>query len=86
MKLLEPGRIGNVEVKNRIIMPAMQLVLGLINRRARAYYLERARGGAGAVPRERCSEAKRVEPMRSYPEERKRWCTTSIAWRTPCAP
>jgi len=32
-------------LKNRIIMPAMQLMLGLKNRRARSFYLERARGG-----------------------------------------
>jgi 2,4-dienoyl-CoA reductase-like NADH-dependent reductase (Old Yellow Enzyme family) len=36
-------------LKNRIIMPAMQLMLGLKNRRARAFYLERSRGGAGAI-------------------------------------
>jgi NADPH2 dehydrogenase len=38
-----------MSLKNRIVMPPMQLMLGLINRRARAFYLERARGGAGAI-------------------------------------
>ena len=47
MKLFEPLTIRGMVVKNRIVMPAMQLVLGLRNRRVRAYYLERAQGGAG---------------------------------------
>lgn len=49
MKLFEPMTIKGMTLKNRIIMPAMQLMLGLKNRRARAFYLERARGGAGAI-------------------------------------
>jgi 2,4-dienoyl-CoA reductase (NADPH2) len=49
MKLFEPITIKGMTLKNRIIMPAMQLMLGLKNRRARAFYLERARGGAGAI-------------------------------------
>jgi 2,4-dienoyl-CoA reductase-like NADH-dependent reductase (Old Yellow Enzyme family) len=49
MKLFEPITIKGMTLKNRIIMPPMQLMLGLKNRRARAFYLERARGGAGAI-------------------------------------
>ena len=49
MKLFEPLTINGMKLKNRIIMPAMQLRLGLANRRARAFYLERARGGVGAI-------------------------------------
>jgi 2,4-dienoyl-CoA reductase (NADPH2) len=49
MKLFEPIAIRGMELKNRIVMPAMQLMLGLKNRRARAFYLERARGGVGAI-------------------------------------
>jgi 2,4-dienoyl-CoA reductase-like NADH-dependent reductase (Old Yellow Enzyme family) len=49
MKLFEPITIRGMVLKNRIIMPAMQLMLGLKNRRARAFYLERARGGVGAI-------------------------------------
>lgn len=49
MKLFEETTIGKMKVKNRIVMPAMQLALGLTNKRARAYYLERARGGVGTI-------------------------------------
>jgi 2,4-dienoyl-CoA reductase-like NADH-dependent reductase (Old Yellow Enzyme family) len=49
VKLFEPITIRGMTLKNRIIMPAMQLMLGLKNRRARAFYLERARGGVGAI-------------------------------------
>lgn len=49
MKLFEPITIRGMTLKNRIIMPAMQLMLGLKNRRAKAFYLERSRGGAGAI-------------------------------------
>jgi len=49
MKLFEPLTINGMELKNRIVMPAMQLRLGLTNRRARAFYLARAKGGVGAI-------------------------------------
>jgi 2,4-dienoyl-CoA reductase (NADPH2) len=49
VKLFEPITIRGMTLKNRIIMPAMQLMLGLKNRRAQAFYLERSRGGAGAI-------------------------------------
>jgi len=49
MKLFEPLTVRSMVLKNRIVMPAMQLMLGLRNRRARAFYLERARGGVGAI-------------------------------------
>jgi len=49
MKLFEPLTINGMTLKNRIVMPAMQLQLGLTNRRARAFYLTRAKGGVGAI-------------------------------------
>jgi 2,4-dienoyl-CoA reductase-like NADH-dependent reductase (Old Yellow Enzyme family) len=49
MKLFEPITIKHMEMKNRLIMPAMQLGLGLRSRRAQNYYLERAKGGVGAI-------------------------------------
>ncbi|MFC2031875.1 FAD-dependent oxidoreductase [Chloroflexota bacterium] len=49
MKLFEPITIGKMELKNRIIMPAMNVGLGLRGRRARAFYAERAKGGAAAI-------------------------------------
>ena len=49
MKLFEPITIRGMEVPNRIVYPAIQMNMGLTNRRARAFYAERARGGAGLV-------------------------------------
>ena len=52
-KLFEPGRIGNLELKNRIVMPAMGCslaeVTGEPGPRMIRYYAERARGGAGLI-------------------------------------
>jgi len=49
MKLLEPITIRGVEFKNRIVMAPMQVGVGLRSPRARAYYLERAKGGVGTI-------------------------------------
>jgi 2,4-dienoyl-CoA reductase-like NADH-dependent reductase (Old Yellow Enzyme family)/thioredoxin reductase len=52
-KLFEPGRIGGMEVKNRIVMSPMVDNLGTedgyVTERCIAYYEERARGGAGLI-------------------------------------
>lgn len=52
-KLFEPGRIGNLELKNRIVMTAMGCSLaestGEAGARMIRYYAERARGGAGLI-------------------------------------
>jgi 2,4-dienoyl-CoA reductase (NADPH2) len=52
MKQFEPIKIGNLELKNRIVMPAMHLCYtpdGMVNERLIRYYETRARGGAGMV-------------------------------------
>ena len=49
MKLFEPITIRGMEVPNRIVYPAFQMNMGLTNRRARAFYAERARGGTGLI-------------------------------------
>ena len=49
MKIFEPITIKRMEVRNRIVYPAIQLNLGLTNRRARAFYTERAKGGTGLL-------------------------------------
>lgn len=49
MKLFEPVTIRGMELKNRIIMPAIHLNLGVLSKRAMAFYEERAKGGAGAI-------------------------------------
>ena len=49
MRLFEPITIRGMEIRNRIVYPAIQLNMGLTNRRARAFYTERANGGAGLL-------------------------------------
>jgi 2,4-dienoyl-CoA reductase-like NADH-dependent reductase (Old Yellow Enzyme family)/NADPH-dependent 2,4-dienoyl-CoA reductase/sulfur reductase-like enzyme len=51
--LLAPGRIGRLELRNRMIMTAMGTMLaepgGFCGERLRAYYAERARGSVGLI-------------------------------------
>jgi 2,4-dienoyl-CoA reductase-like NADH-dependent reductase (Old Yellow Enzyme family)/thioredoxin reductase len=51
--LLQPGKIGTLQLKNRIIMSAMGTALadekGRVTDRMVAYYSARARGGAGLI-------------------------------------
>ena len=51
--LFSPFRIGNLELKNRIVMPPMATHFagedGTINDRHIAYYVKRAQGGAGYI-------------------------------------
>ena len=53
MKLLEPIKIGTLEVKNRIVMPPMHTGFGTeegeVTERMIHYYEERAKGGAGLI-------------------------------------
>lgn len=52
-KLFEPGRIGRMQVRNRIVMPAMATGFGsedgFVTQQLKDYYEARARGGAGLV-------------------------------------
>ena len=52
-KLFAPGKIGGLELKNRIVMTAMGCSLaevsGEAGQRMIRYYAERARGGAGLI-------------------------------------
>jgi 2,4-dienoyl-CoA reductase-like NADH-dependent reductase (Old Yellow Enzyme family) len=47
--LFTPFKIKSLETKNRIVMAPLQLSLGFRSRRTKAFYLERARGGVGAI-------------------------------------
>ena len=49
MKLFEPITIRGMEIRNRIVMAPMGTTFGFRNKRARAFYAERARGGVGAI-------------------------------------
>ena len=52
-KLFTPGKIGNVELKNRIVMPPMMLGFGQMDgtptKEMMDYYEERAIGGCGLI-------------------------------------
>ncbi len=52
-KLFEPGRIGKLEIKNRLVMAAMGThscdAEGFVTNRALQYYAARARGGVGLI-------------------------------------
>ncbi len=52
-RLFQPGRIGSMEVKNRLVMPPMatsySLKDGSVTDRQIDYYEERAKGGVGLV-------------------------------------
>ena len=51
--LFQPSRIGEIEVRNRIVMPPMVTFLanesGAVTQRMIDYYTERARGGVGLI-------------------------------------
>lgn len=57
-KLFQPGRIGTLEVKNRLVMPPMATNLGTddgyVTEQVRGYYEARARGGVGLIITEIC--------------------------------
>ncbi|MCP4715326.1 MAG: FAD-dependent oxidoreductase [Deltaproteobacteria bacterium] len=68
MKLLEPGRIGSMEVKNRIIMAAMgahglHAPDGSFSDRYIAYYEARAAGGVGLITTEATFVTQALEPF-----------------------
>jgi 2,4-dienoyl-CoA reductase-like NADH-dependent reductase (Old Yellow Enzyme family)/thioredoxin reductase len=52
-KLFEPGKIGDMELKNRLVMPAMVTCYatyeGEVSERMLHYYAERAKGGVGLI-------------------------------------
>ncbi len=52
-KLFEPVKIGKLELKNRIVMPALNTKLGTefgaVSERMIAYFAERAKGGVGLI-------------------------------------
>ena len=48
-KLLEPGKIGRLELKNRIILAPMGTIVGNLGPRGVEYFIERAKGGVGML-------------------------------------
>src|SRR5215210_1452526 len=57
--LLTPARIGSVEIKNRVLMPAMTTRTaddgGFVSADTVAYYMARVRGGVGLITVEMAS-------------------------------
>lgn len=59
--LFRPGKIGNVEIRNRSVMPSMGLsstVGGFVNDTCIRHYVERAKGGFGLI----CSRSRASTP------------------------
>ena len=52
-KLLSEGKIGNLTLKNRVVMTAMGVDCaepdGTAGKRVQDYYVERAKGGVGLI-------------------------------------
>ena len=68
MKLLEPGYIGNLKIKNRVVMAAMGAhglhePDGDWGERYRAYYEARAAGGVGLITTETTFVSQALEPF-----------------------
>jgi len=65
-KLFEPGRIGQMTIRNRIVMPPMQTNFaakdGSVGEEIKGYYGARARGGVGLV----ITEASPIMPGNAY--------------------
>ncbi len=66
-KLFEPGNIGTLELKNRIVMPPMGNRLcglwGEVNDTMIEWYVRRARGGAGLVVVQSTHTATALQPL-----------------------
>lgn len=68
MKLFEPGKIGEMEVKNRIVMSAIGIgrmanADGKWGKRVLEYYIARARGGVGLITSGLIFISQKLEPF-----------------------
>ena len=67
-QLLKPGRLGSLELKNRIVMAPIMTILssvwGEVTNETVAWYARRAKGGAGLVVVEPCFVATVIDPIR----------------------
>jgi len=83
VKLFEPGKIGKLTLKNRLIMAAMgvgalQEPDGRLSRRGISYYAERARGGVGMITTCLTRVTRRLEQPENLP-----WSILCYADATP---
>ena len=67
-KLLEPFKIGSLELRNRVVMPAMHLGMcdgGICDEKIATFYEYRAKGGVGLIIVGGCAVEKRMKlPIR----------------------
>ncbi len=70
-RLFQPGRIGSMEIKNRIFMAPMATGFsesdGRYSQRQIDWYVTRARGGAGLIETEACAVERTVSKWPSFP-------------------
>lgn len=70
-KLFQPGHIGPVELRNRVVMAPMGTALankdGTVSRRQIDYYAERARGGTGLIIIEAAKAEVRIDKPADIP-------------------
>ncbi len=72
MKLFESGKIGRLQVKNRIAMSAMSVgglahPDGRLSKRGIDYYVARAKGGAGLIITGACEVSRDIERFSIHP-------------------
>ena len=72
MKLFDPGKIGKVKLKNRIVMSAMGCgglvqLDGSLSPRGIDYYVARAKGGVGLITTGSCRVTREFEKIPNYP-------------------
>ena len=70
-KLLEPGRIGTMPLRNRILMGPTETHFtredGCISQEEIAYYVERAKGGAALITTHQVQANTKIDPIDPYP-------------------
>ena len=72
MKLFEPGKIGKLSIKNRIVMAAMGcggLIQpdGKLSPKGIDYYAARAKGGTGLIITSSCRVSRELEQLKIHP-------------------
>lgn len=72
MRLFEPGKIGKLDIRNRIVMAAMGcggLIQpdGKLSPRGIDYYVARAKGGAGLIITSSCRASRELEQLKIHP-------------------
>ncbi len=72
MKLFEPGNIGKLTLKNRVVMAGMGMggliqADGRLSQRTINYYVARAKGETGLIITSPCQVTREFEPLPIHP-------------------